>query len=125
MAKLDRTLSREIKALNGDGERADRFDTLRKVRAAVKDLSTPEVMNRFDDCIKSHGRAVVALCVASTIYSRRDRLDDYGLDWARSVLNLWTNKFPSYIDTANIDDGLHPTRIFEYAGSFIRLTTEE
>ena len=28
-------------------------------------------------------------------------------------------------DRANIDDGLHPTRICEYAGEFIRLTTEE
>ena len=123
--KLDRTLAREIKALNGDGTRGARLDTLNKVRAASKDLSVPKVREQFNDCLKTHGRAVTALCVASTLYTRRERLDEWGLTWALSVLNLWTNKMPSFIDRASIDDGLHPTRICEYAGSFIRLTTEE
>jgi hypothetical protein len=123
--KLDRTFAREIKALNGDGSREARFETLNKIRAANKELSTPEVRERFNDCMKTHGRAVTALCVASTLYTRRERLDEWGLTWALAVLNLWTNKMPSFIDRASIDDGLHPTRICEYAGSFIRLTTEE
>jgi len=123
--KLDRTLAREIKALNGDGTREARFDTLNKVRAASKDLSTPKVREHFNDCLKTHGRAVTALCVASTLYTRRERLDEWGLEWALAVLNLWTNKMSSFIDRASIDDGLHPTRICEYAGSFIQLTTEE
>lgn len=123
--KIDRTLAREIKALNGDGTRDARFETLHKVRAANKDLSTPEVREHFNDCLKTHGRAVTALCVASTLYNRRERLDEWCLAWALAVLNLWTNKMPSFIDTATIYDGLHPTRICEYAGSFIRLTTEE
>ena len=123
--KLDRTLAREIKALNGDGTREARFDTLRKVRAANKDLSRPEVRDSFNDCLKAHGRAITALCVASTLYRRRERLDGWGLLWARAVLDLWTNKTPPSVDAATIDDGLHPTRICEYAGQFIRLTTEE
>lgn len=123
--KLDSTLAREIKALNGDGTREARFETLRKVRAANKDLSRPEVRDSFNETLKAHGRAVVALCVASTLHLRRERLDGWGFTWARAVLDLWTNKAPSFIDTARIDDGLHPTRICEYAGSFIRLTTED
>ena len=120
---LDKTLAREIKALNGDGTREARFETIRKVRAANKDLSRPEVRDSFNEAIKAHGRAVVALCVASTLHLRRERLDGWGFAWARAVLDLWTNKVPSFIDAAAIADGLHPTRICEYAGEFIRLTT--
>ena len=123
--KLDSTLVREIKALNGDGTREARFETLRKVRAANKDLSRPEVRGSFNETLNAHGRAVVALCVASTLYLRRERLDGWGLLWALTVLDLWTNRGPQFIDMAIIDDCLHPTRICEYAGSFIRLTTEE
>lgn len=124
MLRLDRTLAREIKALNGDGSREARFETLRKVRSASRDLSTPGVRDSFFDALKAHGRAVIALCVASTLYLRRERLDGWGFDWARDVLDLWTNRAPSALDTARIDDGLHPTRICEYAGSFIRENAE-
>ena len=41
--KLDETLAREIKALNGDGSRFARFETLQKVKAARAALSTTEV----------------------------------------------------------------------------------
>ena len=123
--KLDSTLSREIKALNGDGTREARFETLRRVEAAQKDLSTPNVREEFGRALQLHGRAVVALCVAATLYTRRERIDGWGLLWALTVLDLWTNRGPQFIDRANIDDGLHPTRICEYAGELIRLTTEE
>jgi hypothetical protein len=123
--KLDSTLSREIKALNGDGTREARFETLRRVKAAQGDLSTPNVREEFGRALQLHGRAVVALCVAATLYTRRERIDGWGLLWALTVLDLWTNRGPQFIDRANIDDGLHPTRICEYAGELIRLTTEE
>ena len=123
---LDRSLAREIKALNGDGTREARFETLRKVRAANKDLSTREVRNNFNDCLKKHGRAAVAICVAATLYRRRERLDGWGFLWALAVIDLWTNRTPSALDTVFIDDcGLHPTRICEYAKDFIKLMTEE
>ena len=122
--RLDRTLAKEIKALNGDGSREARFDTLRRVEAARKDLSTPEVRDRFNDCIRKHGRAVVAICVAATLYTRRERLDRWGLKWALEALECWTNRGQSFVDRSYIDDQLHPTRICEYAGSFIRATTE-
>lgn len=123
--KLDETLAREIKALNGDGSRFARFETLQKVKAARAALSTTEVRDKFTDCLRTHGRAITALCVASTLYTRRERLDGWGLRWALAVLEHWTNKMPSFIDIASIDDQLHPTRICEYAGDFIMVTTEE
>ena len=43
---------------------------------------------------------------------------------AGEVLKLWTNR-PGDIPCLYIHDNLHPSRIEEYAGSFIRLTTEE
>jgi len=123
--RLDRTLAREIKALNGDGSREARFETLRKVRAAKAALSTPKVRDEFGACLREHGRAVTALCVASTLYTRSERIDRWGLRWALAVLELWTNRAASFTDVAYICDQLHPTRICEYAESFIRLTTEE
>ena len=122
---IDRELAKEIKAVNGDGSREARFAALRRVQAARKDLSTTDVRARFSECLRTHGRAITAICVASTLYTRRERLEGWGLSWAMSVLSEWTNRRPSFIDAAAIDDGLHPTRICEYAGSLIRVTTEE
>lgn len=122
--RLDRELAREIKALNGDGTREARFETLRRVKAAQADLSTTKVRDSFTDCLREHGRAVTAICVASTLYERRERLESWGIPWAIAVLDLWANRGPSFIERAAIRDGLHPTRICEYAGEFIELTTE-
>ena len=123
--KLDSTFAKEVKALNGDGSREARFAALRRIEAARKDLSSPEVREGFGDSLRLHGRAITAVCVAATLYSRRERIDRWGLGWALAGLDLWTNKGRTFIDRANIDDGLHPTRICEYAGELIRLTTEE
>jgi len=62
--------------------------------------------------------------VAVTVWERRDRLESRTVRWAIEVLELWTNRPP---DTRclYIGDNLHPSRIEEYAGSFIKLTTEE
>ena len=123
--KIDRTLAKEIKILNGDGSRDARFETWHRVEAARNELSSTDAARNFNECLKKYGRAVVALCVASTIYERRERLDDWGIRWSTSILGLWTNRGPSFRERAAINDGLHPTRICEYAGDFIQLTTEE
>ena len=69
---------------------------------------------------------MTALVIASTLYQRRERLDNWGLLWARAVLELWTNRGRTFVERACIDDWFyHPTKICEYAGSFIRVTTEE
>lgn len=128
--KLDRVLANDIKKqANGDGSREARFAFLKKVREAAKMMSTPEVVEdgKFDEAMKIYGRVVVSICVAATLYQRRERLDFWKFNWAMEVLNLWTNRTPHGIEEAYIDDGIHPTRIcdYDYAGSFIRLTTEE
>ena len=123
--KLDRTFSREIKkTANGDGSREARFAFLNPAREAAKKLSTPDVMRDFDDILREYGRPAVGLCVAVTIWERRDRLESQTVRWAFETLKLWTNRPPD-IRCLYIGDNLHPTRIEEYAGSFIKLTTEE
>ena len=123
--KLDRTFAREVKkAANGDGSREARFAFLTPAREAARKMSTPEVMREFGNVLKEYGRAVVGLCVAVTVWERRDRLDDSTTRWAMEVLKLWTNR-PRDILCLYIHDNLHPSRIEEYAGSFIKLTTEE
>ena len=81
-------------------------------------------MREFDGILREYGRATVGLCVAVTVWERRDRLESRTVRWAIEVLELWTNRPP---DTRclYIGDNLHPSRIEEYAGSFIKLTTEE
>ena len=123
--KLDGTFAREIeKTANGDGSRKARFAFLNPARDAAKRLSTPNVRNDFDDVLWEYGRATVGLCVAVTVWERRDRLESRTVRWAEDVLKLWTNR-PHDTLCLFINDGLHPTRIEEYAGSFIKLTTEE
>lgn len=123
--KLDRTFARGVKkAANGDGSREARFAFLNPAKEAARKLSTPNVMREFDGILREYGRATVGLCVAVTVWERRDRLESRTVRWAIEVLELWTNRPP---DTRclYIGDNLHPSRIEEYAGSFIKLTTEE
>lgn len=123
--KLDRTFAREIeKTANGDGSREARFAFLNPAREAAKKLSTPNVRREFDNILREYGRAAVGLCVAVTVWERRDRLESRTVRWAMEVLRLWTNR-PRDILCLFINDGLHPSRIEEYAGSLIMLTTEE
>lgn len=123
--KLDRTFAREIKkTANGDGSREARLAFLNPAKEAAKKLSTPNVRREFDDILREYGRATVGLCVAVTVWERRDRLESRTARWAMEVLKLWTNR-PGDIFCLYIYDNLHPSRIEEYAGSFIRLTTEE
>lgn len=123
--KIDRTFAREVKkAANGNGSREARFAFLNPAKEAARKLSTPNVMREFDDILREYGRATVGLCVAVTVWERRDRLESRTARWAQEVLKLWTNRPPD-IRCLYIGDNLHPTRIEEYAGSLIRLTTEE
>ena len=123
--KLDRTFIQEIKKdANSDGSREARFAFLKKADAAAKKLSTPNVMRSFDDILREHGRVAVGLCVAVTVWERRDRLDRRTVLWAMETLKRWTNR-PGDILRLYIHDNLHPSRIEEYAGSLIKLTTEE
>ena len=124
--KLDRTLAREIRSLGGDGSRAAKFALLRRIDAVRADLSTPQVMTNFDDCVMKHGRAIVAVCVAATLNARHDFIGDWKIYWIDGVLNV----LPSCITQQNleravIDDGLHFSRVCEYARSFILATSEE
>lgn len=123
--KLDRTFAQEVKkAANGDGSREARFAFLNPAKEAARKLSTPNVRNDFDDILRKYGRPAVGLCVAVTIRERRDRLERRTVRWAEEALKLWTNRPPD-IRCLYIGDNLHPSRIEEYAGSFIKLTTEE
>ena len=123
--KLDRTFARELsKAANGDGSREARFVFLKPARCAAKELSSTNAPKLFNDVLRRYGRSTVAVCVAVTILERGDRMEQRSRAWAREVLTLWTNR-PSSLSSVAICDGLHPTRIEEYAGPLIRLTTEE
>lgn len=125
--KLDGGFARDIKKIsNGDGSREARFDFVRCLDAAAKDLSSPDVIRGgFDHAIRTHGRVPVAICTAATIWRNRNRLDRWAVEWAQDVMRLWTNRTPSGVDRATISDGLHPTRIEEYAGSLIKFTVED
>ena len=120
--KLDQTFARDIKReANGDGSREAKFSFKAKVQATAKALSTPTVMEGFSGCLKEYGRVPVAICLAETIIERRDRLNQQVCDWADEVMKLYTNA-PLHRSFAYIDDNLHPSRIEEYAGAFIRVT---
>ena len=124
MMKLDATFAREVrKAANGDGSREARLAFLKPAKEAARKMSSPDVMEEFDNIVREYGRATVGLCVAVTAFENRDRLDSDTVQWAREVLKLWTNK-PRDRMCLYINDGLHPTRIEEYAGSLMKLTTE-
>lgn len=125
--KLDREFAREIKKqANGNGSREAKFSFIKKVRGASKMMSTPDVMNgKYDEAFQVYGRVPVAICIAATLCQRRHRLDHWKFDWASEILSLWANRTAHGIEDACINDGIHPTKICEYAGELIRLTTEE
>ena len=122
---LDRTFAQEIKKnANGDGSREACFAFLNPAKEVARKLSTPNVRNDFNDILREHGRIAVGLCVAVTVWERRNWLKQRTVQWAEEVLKLWTNK-PRDTLCLFINDNLHPSRIEEYAGSLINLTIEE
>lgn len=122
---IDECFAREIKKIaNGDGSREAKFGFLNKARAAARELSCPDVKEKFNCVIKKYGRVVVGICVAATILDHPSYLSDKTVWWAQDVLWFWTNR-PANIDDVKIRDSLHYSRIEEpdYAGDFIKLTS--
>lgn len=126
--KIDKELVREIKKAQGDGEREARFAFWHDVQAA-RDLMGDRSFggdSRINSCLRQYGRAATAVVIASTLFQRQERIDRWGLSWALKILELWTNRGPSFVERAAINDWFyHPTKICDYADFFIRLTTEE
>lgn len=123
--KIDECFAQEIKkTANGDGSREAKFAFCKKVREAARELSCPDVKEKFCDMIKKYGRVVVGLCVAATILDRSDSLSDNSVEWAREVWSKWTNRPPD--PAVEIRDNLHFSRIEEpdYAGNFIKFTSK-
>lgn len=121
--KLEKCFAREVKKINGDGSREAKFLFLNPAKTAARELSVTNVAEIFNECVKKYGRVTVAICVAATIAERRDRLEFNTVLWANEVLKLWNNR-PIDISCVSIRDGLHPTRIEEYAASLIKITTD-
>ena len=121
---LDRALAREIKRAAPD--RRDReayFAFAERIRATKAEMSSPAVRDHFYEMLAKHGRPETAIVLAATIWDRRKRLDGWKLKWAEEVLDRWPHT-PYLLEDAAIQDGLHPSRICEYAGEFIRLNEE-
>lgn len=123
--KLDRTIVKEIRDAVGDGSRTAKFRLLARVSDACVDLSRSDIRAAFPEVLRKHGRVPVVICVAATLDARRERLDYWKYGWAQEVLSLLPGWTPGNRSRACIDDGIHPTAICEYAGSLIKLTTEE
>ena len=122
--KLDTSFVRELRKINGDGTRDAKFAFLRPAQSTAKEMSNPDVINNFGNIVKEHGRTAAAVCVAATAIERADRLNPETVEWAREVIKLWTNR-PADLGTVLIADGLHPTRIEQYAGALINATIAE
>lgn len=69
----------------------------------------------------------VEACMAELSETERTaRLDCWNWVWACEVLSALPQSITlRNLERAHIEDGLHPTAICDYAGPFIRLTTEE
>lgn len=126
MKHVDRELLREVRAFaNNDGTK-EQFRPIRlKLDECRKALSTPEVMYNFDDTLCKYGRAAVAILLACTLAERYDRLEGHNAWWAHEVLDAAKLPLRYRPEEHSIIDDLHPTRIFEYAGEFFKLTSEE
>ena len=122
---LEKTLAREIRkaAPARTQDREGYFAFVRKVSSASQDMSVTTIRADFDKLVAKHGRAVTAVVLAATLYERRDRLENWNLNWACDVLNCWPHT-QGLMDRAAIRDGIHPTAICDYAAGFIRCNTE-
>lgn len=122
--KLDTTFTRELKKINGDGSREARFAFFTPARTAARELSNIHVCDIFSEVACKYNRTTIAVVLAATIIDRRDRLNYDTVRWAQEVMSFWTNRTPSQVDSVIIRDGIHPTKIEQYAGSFIRCTID-
>ena len=121
---LDKCLAREIRrAAPQRNDREAYFAFAEQVRAARADMSCTDVRDHFNEMLCKHGRAVTAIVLAATLWERRESLAGWKLSWAQEVIDCWPHT-DGLLDDAVIHDGLHPSRICEYAGDFIRLNEE-
>lgn len=124
MFSLDRDFVKDLQKANGDGSREAKFELWNDVCDARDLMSDPEAEYRLNTCLSKYGRAVTAFVIASTLFHRRERLGGWGLLWAQEVLKHWTNRSPSFVQRACIDDWFyHPTKICDYSSAFIRITS--
>ena len=121
--KIDKTLAAEIRKLNAHGERVAKAAFAQMMRGAVADFSNFNVMTDFGCIMSKHGRAITALCVAATIKTRADRLNSSTVDWAEAVLACFEDTERA-VRLGTYENGLHPSRIEEYAKSLIKYTME-
>lgn len=98
---IEKSFVRDIKtAANGDGSKEAMMEFRAKARKAVRQLSTPNIREEFYKAIKEYGRAVVGVCLAVTIDSRRDQLQAKTVKWGDEVLRLWKNRPIIYLSSA-------------------------
>lgn len=125
---VERELAREIRKACGSGERAAKMKLLGAVRGVQERMSSLECAKdprgAMRAAIREHGRAAWALCLAATIVTaRQDWVNSKTMAWAREVIGLWSCR-PMDIGQVAYNDRLHPSRLAEYAGDFIRTLTE-
>lgn len=121
--KLEKDFRRQIQKAVGSGDREAKFELLGAVRKAARDMSTPKIPYEFNEAVRKHGRAIVALSVAATITERSKYIKREYVEWAGQVMQMWTTK-PNVLYDVCIKDDLHPSRIEEYARLLITSTTE-
>ena len=117
---LERTFANEIKAAaNGDGSRDYMFSMIQELRNVSVAL---EKRYEFNRCIKEHGRAKVALCIAVTMCNDAVRYEQPQLLWAHAIMELWTNRIERNISAAFIR-GIHPAILADNSRELRMLTT--
>jgi len=119
--ELKKDFTQELNQANGNGTPEARYAFLNTARAAARELSATSVMEKFDGILEKYGRAAVAVCVAVTIDRRRNRVEPRTVQWAVAVLSIWQGR-PSVYSGLYINDQLHPSKVEQYAGDFIRST---
>ena len=126
--KPDPALLSAIKRAQGS-TKADRLAFLAQCQAFAKELGGAIKVNNgaqqlktiFNKAMLGYPRAVTACALAATI-SMRDGMSYPAQVWAQGILETW-NPSASQRLRAIIDDNLNQTRLEEYAGEFIKLTT--
>jgi len=124
---LDNELAKEIKAFVGKGE--ERKSCVRVNQTVQKAAEEMEKASRYDgipigECAKKYGRAAVAICIASTLWERKEILGNWNLEWAIDVLNQWGWRDRYATRRGLIGGNAHPTAICCWAKSFIEYTSE-